>query len=209
MDESKSPVFEAVSELFATSKLRRIPRILVAPKWHEFFITAYGVGLSLSIFSMILVMSLYYILQISTAKGPISILSELLSNLAPLVLGIWLLSIYLSAAVNATVEPEIPFEGRLETAVEYFEDYRGNLWFDFLGFSLRALVLALSIAVLSVYRNVLILNYPVVSGWTDFTGIVYWILVFTLDLGFIGLFLTTFSHTYGLLHSVAFPEDDR
>ncbi len=58
---------------------------------------------------------------------------------------------------------------------------------------LKAMVLGLSIYLLYVYRVSFVLDYSVVSLSIEPVVLVYWLLVFSLDLGYIGLFLTPIS----------------
>ncbi|WP_136361785.1 hypothetical protein [Halobellus limi] len=186
MPDDQSPFRELLEGVIPINKISDTVDLLRSPRWRDFFIMIYGVGLVFSICSVAVLILIALFAQVSTSNGALGSLKTFFLNAGIPILAIWFLANYIARAVNATIEPRLPFEDEAEELASHFDKYQGRPAFETLVTIIHTLTFFLSLKILILYRNNLIVPYPDV---TDISTLAVSIVIFSFDLGYIGLFL--------------------
>ena len=186
MSGDQSPSRELLEGIIPINKISDTVDLLRSPRWRDFFIMIYGVGLVFSICSVAVLVLITLFAQVSTSNGALDSIKTFFLNAGIPILAIWFLANYIVRAVNATIEPRLPFENEAEEIASHFDKYQGRFAFETLVTIIQTLTFFLSLKILILYRNNLIIPYPDV---TNIPTLVVSVVIFSFDLGYIGLFL--------------------
>lgn len=197
MTRKRTPIVDAVLELLAVDKLLEIREQWSEQQLQEFNATLYSVGLFFAITSLLMLLFLSFVLNIvSSSDGVFEFIESVLTNAGSFVIIVWLVSTYLVRVVNSAANSEVPFRIEHNRLDDTLEGYREKEWFQTVVDTVSISFAVLSVFVLHIYRTELLLDYPTISSLLDFPSMVLALLIFALDVGYLGLFLATISQIY-------------
>lgn len=203
-DDFDNPLWLILKTVIPIEILSEAKRRLLEPEWNLFFQKIQALGLFFTFCSVSILLTLQGLASIiSQPVNPVSVITGLLQNLTLIGIAIFLIvAVTVRTVQTVSGEKQIydPYHQKIERLNERVDQEH-----PVVGILLQAIFTILLVWVTVVYRNVLIIDYPEMTSLNSF---LIWILVFALDIGYLGLLTSLISQVWNYLR-FAFLLPDR
>jgi hypothetical protein len=203
-DDFDNPLWLILKTVIPIEILSEAKRRLLEPEWNLFFQKIQALGLFFTFCSVSILLTLQGLASIiSHPVNPVSVITGLLQNLTLIGIAIFLIvAVTVRTVQTVSGEKQIydPYHQKIERLNERVDQEH-----PVVGILLQAIFTILLVWVTVVYRNVLIIDYPEMTSLNSF---LIWILVFALDIGYLGLLTSLISQVWNYLR-FAFLLPDR